>query len=79
MNNILNVVSWNARGVRYKKDELFHFLEHHNIDVCLLCETWLNNNTSIKNQNFYCYRSDRQQGRGGGVAILIKKFAPQRF
>ena len=62
MNNILNVVSWNARGVRYKKVELFHFLDHHNVDTCILCENWLND-TSIKNQNFYCYRSDRQQGQ----------------
>lgn len=71
--NNLKIVSWNARGIRNKKDELFHFLDKHNFDVCLLSETWLKSKCSLKNRNYYCYRNDRRTGRGGGVAILIKK------
>ena len=73
MSNNIKIISWNARGIRNKKDELFHLLENRDVDICLICETWLTNTFSIKHQNFYCYRYDRQQGRGGGVAILVKK------
>lgn len=72
MNNCpVKMALWNARGIRYKKDEFFHFINTNNIDVC--CVTWLNENISIKLNNYYCYRYDRQQVRGGGVVILIKK------
>ena len=73
MNDNIRLLQWNARSIRNKKDELFHFLLKTDIDICLLCETWLNNKDSIKHQNFFCYRLDRQHGGGGGVAILIKK------
>lgn len=73
MNKILKIVSWNARGIRYKTDELFQFLDTYEIDICLLCETWLNPNISIRNQHFCCYRYDRHERRGGGVAVLVRK------
>lgn len=71
--NNLKIVSWNARGIRNKINELFHFLENQNFDVCLLNETWLDSSCTMKHRNFFCYRNDRQNSRGGGVAILIKK------
>lgn len=64
---------WNARGIRHKKDELFDFMLQNNIDICLLSETLLSSNLSIRNNDFYCYRNDRENSRGGGVAILVKK------
>lgn len=73
MNNNIKITSWNARSIRSKKLELFHFLEKHNVDICLISETWLNNNFSLRNNNYYSYRYDRSTGNGGGVAILIKK------
>lgn len=73
MSRCTKILCWNARGIRNKKLELFNLLESNNIDICLLSETWLNNNTSMKHNDFHCYRSDRLSGRGGGVAILINK------
>lgn len=73
MNNAIKIICWNARGIRNKKDELLNFLESHEIDICLLTETWLNNTIEMKFKDYYCYRCDRQNGRGGGVAICIKK------
>lgn len=73
MNEQINIVTWNARGIRNKKEELYEFLLNNNIDICLLNETWLNQNVSIRHNEFYCYRNDRVGGRGGGVAIIIKK------
>ena len=58
MNVKTKILSWNARGVRNKNEELFHFLEENNVDVCLLCETWLNKNFSIRNKNYYCIRNN---------------------
>lgn len=79
MSRYLNVISWNARGIRNKKDELFNFLISRNIDICLISETMLNNNISIKHPEFYCYRKDRDGGRGGGVAVLVKKTVEHTF
>lgn len=73
MNQNVKIICWNARGIRNKIEELYKFLDVHKIDICLLCETWLNPNISIRNQNFFCYRCDRMERRGGGVAILIRK------
>lgn len=69
----LSIITWNARGVKNKKDELFAFLNRENVDICLLTESWLNSSLSIKNNNYFCYRCDRSSRRGGGVAIIIKK------
>ena len=64
MNNNIRLLQWNARSIRNKKDELFHFLLKTDIDICLLCETWLNNKDSIKHQNFFCYKSTtRRRGK----------------
>lgn len=78
-NNVIKMALWNARGVRFKKDELFQFININKIDICLLCETGLNKKYSIKHNNFYCYRYDRPQGRGGGVAILVRKNIPHHL
>lgn len=73
MANVLNIVTWNARGIRNKSLELFQFLKNHNVDVCLVSETWLNSNISIRHRDFFVYRNDREVTRGGGVAIIVKK------
>lgn len=69
----LNMITWNARGIRNKSLELYNFLNYHKVDICLVTETWLNSNISIKHKDFIIYRNDREIGRGGGVAIIIKK------
>lgn len=79
MSRVINIISWNARGIRNKKDELFNFLLSRNIHICLISETMLNKNISIKHTEFYCYRNDREQGRGGGVAILVRKNVEHTF
>lgn len=66
------IMIWNARGIRHKKDELFDFLLNNDIDICLLSETLLSSDVSIRNNDFYCYRNDRENSRGGGVAIFVK-------
>lgn len=69
----LNIVTWNARGIKNKSIELFQFLLAYNVHICLVSETWLNSNVSISHQEFNIYRNDRDSRRGGGVAIIIRK------
>lgn len=73
MINGLNIITWNARGIRNKCQELFQFLIRHNVHVCLVSETWLKHNVSIRHNEFYTYRNDRENARGGGVAIMVRK------
>lgn len=69
----INIITWNARGIRNKHLELFQFLINHNIHICLVTETGLNSNLSISNSEFKVYRNDRIDRTGGGVAVIIKK------
>lgn len=73
MNNGINILTWNARGIRNKKLELFTFLIDNDVHICLVSETWLKPELSIRHSEFRVYRNDRDDARGGGVAIIIKK------
>lgn len=72
-NDCINMITWNARGIRNKHLELFQFLISYNIHICLVSETGLNSNLSIKNSEFKIYRNDRTTSRGGGVAVIVRK------
>lgn len=64
---------WNAQGIvsLAKRIELELFASQHEIDVILLCETFLSTNNEFSLRNFNIYRNDRAT-HGGGVAIAIK-------
>ena len=73
MSNNIKIITWNARGIQSKKEQFFDFLISNNIQICLLTETWLQSQHSIKHKEFYIYRNDRNNSKGGGVAIIIRK------
>jgi len=69
----LKCIQWNARGLTHSRlQEFKHFLSTEKPHIVLLSEThWY---PWMKKFSFNCYkvaRSDRRQGKGGGVAILI--------
>ena len=71
-NNLnLNLILWNANGLRNKLGELFSFLNSYKVDIMVITETKLAQNIKIKVRNYNLHRNDRNN-RGGGVAILIK-------
>lgn len=73
-NNIkVNIMFWNARSICKKQIETHNYLIDHDIQIALISETWCKKTVNIKFPNFHCYRLDREEGRGGGVAILIRK------
>lgn len=69
----INVMFWNARSIYNKIPEFFSFLLLKYIDICLVNETWLDSSKKFYHPQYHCIRADRQNRRGGGVAIVIKK------
>lgn len=69
----LRIAFWNANSVSDKKQELTDFMEEERIDVMLLSETHLRATKTFHIRNYTTYRTDRQTGRGGGTAILVKR------
>lgn len=72
-NHSLSVICWNALGIRSKSIEFFSFLSRNKIDIGLVSETWLSNNATLSNSEYNCYRVDRVDRTGGGVAIVVRK------
>ena len=64
-NNELFVVQWNIRGLYSKLDQIKHVIDNNpgkwTPDLILLCETWLNSNTSnIRIPGYSLVRNDRK-------------------
>ena len=67
----LKILFWNARSFNQRRTELLTKL--HEYDVCICVESWLTNKDSVHFPGFVTFRQDRQQSRGGGIIILIRK------
>ncbi|KAF8789881.1 Nucleic-acid-binding protein transposon like protein [Argiope bruennichi] len=74
--NSLNIVPWNAGGVRHKFKELKYFILDWAPDVIAIQETHLRPFDNFKIPNYSSYRTDRLTHKGGGTAILIKNSIP---
>jgi ribonuclease HI len=68
----ITIVHWNAEGVTNKKTELEQYLHQHNINICCLQETHLQEGKPFKIRGYQVFRSDRQGRRKGGVATLVR-------
>ena len=73
----MNLVSWNACGLRQNVLEVRQYLENQDIDIMLINETKLTPDIQIKIKNYKIIRSDRT-AHGGGVAIIIKNNIPYK-
>jgi len=72
--NDINLVNWNANGIKSKKSSLMEFLTRHKIDIACITETHLKSHKKFKLNGYNIYRKDRDAiHSSGGVAILIKK------
>lgn len=74
-----SILSSNCRSVLPKLDEIRTLLFLRNIDIFVASESWLNdqhddNTTSI--EGYLCFRADRRNRIGGGVAIWSKYVFP---
>lgn len=70
----VELMTWNANGIHYKRNELEKLLYRDRIDIFLITETKLSKNEIIKFINYNCYRRDRiAENSGVGVMILVDK------
>lgn len=68
----LNCFYVNARSMVKKMDLMQVYAETHKLDIILVTETWFNSSISkaeTELEGFNCYRCDRTNKIGGGVAI----------
>lgn len=72
-NSELKIMFWNAQGINSlsKQIQLQQVLKAKYIDIAILCETLLNEDSSFSLPGYRIYRQDRI-GAGGGVAIVVK-------
>lgn len=69
----LQILYWNADGVRSKQHELLELIKGIDIDVICICETRLTERMIFNLPGYKCYRADKHtSGRGQGVAILVR-------
>lgn len=69
----------NARSVVMKMDELRSTLFLKKIDLFVCTETWLSeehDDDFVNISNYNCFRNDRRQRIGGGVAVWIRNDFP---
>lgn len=71
----INIMQWNAEGVRNKKLALTKFLKDEDIDVACIQETHLNPEHAFRIRGYETLKLDRE-GHKGGVIILIRLNIP---
>ena len=74
--NDLSIMHLNIRSLLLKQNDLIHLMKDPFVDVCLLNETWLNdqnkNIVSIKGYDLVSH--ERIGKKGGGVGILLASY-----
>jgi ribonuclease HI len=69
----LVIVQHNIGSLKPKISLLNNFLDNHNVDICILNETWLRASDFIQIRGYQIFRRDSDNGYGG-VAILCKNY-----
>lgn len=73
--NHLKVLYLNARSIRNKINELTVQLSIYSYDIVAITETWLQGDQDweLNIEGYSTIRKDRQERKGGGVALLIRE------
>ena len=70
--DLIMISHHNIRGYRTHKTELQAFLEDHSPDVVTLNETFTKNGYKYNMPHHTAVTRNREHGKGGGVAILLR-------
>lgn len=70
---LLRFVNWNARSLANKKTDLEQLIYLYQPHIICITETWFNEKVNFSIYDYNIYRKDRPNGRGGGVAIMVKR------
>ena len=69
----LRIATWNANGIQNRKQEIELFLKAQDIDICLVSETHLTNQSCLKINGYQVYQTIHPDNKAkGGSAIIIK-------
>jgi len=70
----LNILQWNAQGITTfaSQTQLSQLLQQEKSDIVLLSETLLKEQHKFYLSGYRIHRNDRNNDRGGGVAIAVK-------
>lgn len=70
----LRIAAWNANGVLNKKHDLEVFLNTQHIDICLVSETHMTNQSYLKIRGYKTYHTIHPDNQAkGGSAVIIKE------
>jgi Reverse transcriptase (RNA-dependent DNA polymerase)/Endonuclease-reverse transcriptase len=73
----LKILYWNANSIQQNLHDFYNYLETNEIDIALLCETFLKPDMNINaHPDYVWYRMDRLNGEKGGVAIVVNRKIP---
>lgn len=74
MGQDIRIATWNANGIKDKREELEVFLKLQNIDVCLITETHMTKESNLKLKGFKTYQTIHPENQArGGTALVIKE------
>ena len=62
----------NVRGLNSKYDSVLDILVNLSIDIFLINETWIKGK-ELDFEGYHTFYKNRTNGRGGGIATLIRK------
>lgn len=79
MENNLKICQWNCRSAISNKENLEQLLAEKKVDIALLSETWFKPEKYYSFSGYNIERNDRQQGHGGGVAVLVRTKIPYKL
>lgn len=69
----LKIAAWNLDGLSPNMEEVEVFLHSHNIDILLVSESHLTDNSSIHIRNYNIYTTNHPDGTAhAGAALIIK-------
>lgn len=76
----LNILNWNANGIKRQENQIRYFLINHNVKIACINETHLLPHIKFSVPGYYTYRNDRLTTiASGGVLILIHKEIKHEF
>lgn len=74
MPNFINIVTWNANGLRKHILELDVFLKENKVDICLISESHNTKHSYNEIKGYKCYNAIHPQNKAkGGASLFIKE------
>ena len=72
---VISILQWNARSLVANGQEFKKFVSSMQDKPNIICiqETWLRAQWDFIIQGYTAIRNDRMMGKGGGVAIFVRK------